>query len=302
MTTKLHRGTAPVYIEDGPVRAISQATNQESGLDWSRTRYHDFLGNPAELKGYLYPCDVLINSTGTGTLGRVGYFTSPPDGVPCMADGHITIVRARRTDLDSRFAYYWLGSQPFQEFIYAALVVGATNQIELNRDRLSEAPVPLPPLSEQRRIADFLDAETARIDRICLLSKRQIAALHESVAERFRVCTTGEVGPGRATGIPWMPSANAGWSLHKVGHHFITGSGTTPASAVGEYFDGPYPWVNSADIRDGRVSHAARSVTDKALADYSSLQVHPAGSLVVAMYGQGATKGRTGILEMDSTA
>ncbi|MGA4997130.1 restriction endonuclease subunit S [Streptomyces arboris] len=166
MSSLLNRGSAPSYVDEGPVRAVSQAANQAGGLDWSRTRFHDFSGDPTKLKGYLRPNDVLINSTGTGTLGRIGYFSQSPDGIPCMADSHVTIARAKSDELDARFSYYWLGSRPFQEYVYAALVVGATNQIELNRDRLGDAPVPLPPLKEQRRIADFLDAETQRIDAL----------------------------------------------------------------------------------------------------------------------------------------
>lgn len=163
VTSALHRGSAPNYSDTGSVRALSQAANQSHGIDWSRTRFHDYTGDPSKLKGYLHPRDVMINSTGKGTLGRVGYFTESLDGLPSMADSHITIARANTATLDPRFLFYWLGSRPFQEYIYAALVVGATNQIELNRASLGDAPFPLPPLDEQRRIADFLDAETRRI-------------------------------------------------------------------------------------------------------------------------------------------
>lgn len=181
-TTFLNRGTAPVYVDVGPVRAISQAANQLTGLDWARTRFHDHNGDPKRLKGYLLPGDVLINSTGTGTLGRVGYFTKGPDSLPCVADGHVTVARAYQQLADSRYLYHWLSCRPFYDYIYSALIVGATNQIELNRERLAEAPIALPPLDEQRRIADFLDIETERLDRVrrCRLVQVQL------LTERFR--------------------------------------------------------------------------------------------------------------------
>ncbi|MEV7550576.1 restriction endonuclease subunit S [Amycolatopsis sp. NPDC089917] len=178
-TSFLNRGAAPDYVEDGPVRVISQAANQALGLDWDRTRFHDYQGNPRRLKGYLIPGDVLVNSTGTGTLGRVGYFTAGPDNLPCVADGHITVVRADRRVADSKFIYYWLSSRLFYDFIHSALTVGATNQIELNRERLAGAPVAIPPLDEQRRIADFLDGETAQIDRLTSLRLLQLAQVDE---------------------------------------------------------------------------------------------------------------------------
>lgn len=253
VTSKLHRGSAPAYTDDGPVRAISQAANQASGLDWSRTRYHDFPGNPMGLKGYLYPCDVLINSTGTGTLGRVGYFTSPSDDMPCMADSHVTIVRARPSDLDSRFAYYWLGSQPFQEYIYAALVVGATNQIELNRDRLGEAPVPLPPLSEQRRIADFLDSETARIDRLVSAREKQADVLDERYATAVsEMVTPGISRDGERSQIwPWLPLAVP---TVRLGYFARVQTGVTVHGArEGTNEDVEHPYLRVANVQGERI-------------------------------------------------
>ncbi|MER6993964.1 restriction endonuclease subunit S [Saccharopolyspora hirsuta] len=122
---------------------------------------------------------MLINSTGTGTLGRVGFFTESLGGIPCVADSHVTVARAKRDDLDPRFCYYWLSSRTFYHYMYEALVVGSTNQIELNRERLAYAPVPLPPLEEQRRIADFLDAETSRIDRLVSYREAQVELLRK---------------------------------------------------------------------------------------------------------------------------
>lgn len=178
-TTFLSRGFAPDYVDEGPVRAVSQASNQLTGLDWSRTRFSACAGNPRRLKGYLLNGDALINSTGNGTLGRVGYFTGGPDDIPCVADGHITVARADRCIVEPRYMYYWLCSNLFYNYIYSALVVGATNQIELNREGLAGAPIALPPLDEQRRISDLLDAETARIDRIISLRSAQLTQLEE---------------------------------------------------------------------------------------------------------------------------
>ncbi|MFI6927282.1 restriction endonuclease subunit S [Nonomuraea spiralis] len=195
VTEILNRGTAPTYVDRGPVRVVSQATNQASGLDWSRSRFHEFSGDPETLKGYLRYGDVLVNSTGTGTLGRVGYFMDDPEGFPCMVDSHVTQVRTSDT-LHSRFAYYWLSSRPVQEFIYAALVVGATNQIELNRDRLGDSPIPLPSLEEQRLIACFLDTETARIDEILGRTSRQVELL-KLRRRAFIDARLGEISSGR---------------------------------------------------------------------------------------------------------
>ncbi|MGP2440511.1 restriction endonuclease subunit S [Streptomyces sp. JW3] len=252
VTSMLNRGSAPDYVDAGPVRAISQASNQASGLDWSRTRFHNFNGNPKNLKGHLHPNDVLINSTGTGTLGRIGYFTAPADGLPCMADSHITIARAEPDELDARFSYYWLSSRPFQEYVHAALVVGATNQIELNRDRLGDAPVPLPPLEKQRHIADFLDAETARIDALVSRRKIQQKLLVDRRAALKTECVTysgtgkvhhpllGDIHPNWQI-LPLrriLPAINVGVVINPS--HFFTESGV--------------PFIHGFNVREGFIS------------------------------------------------
>jgi type I restriction enzyme, S subunit len=178
-TTFLNRGSAPEYVDEGPVRAISQAANQLTGLDWTRTRFSAYDGDPRRLKGYLLNGDTLINSTGNGTLGRVGYFIEGPDDIPCVADSHVTLARADRRIVKSRYLYYWLSSTLFYNFIYSALVVGATNQIELNREGLAGAPIALPPLGEQGRIANFLDTETTRIDGLIAAKQRMAELLEE---------------------------------------------------------------------------------------------------------------------------
>jgi type I restriction enzyme, S subunit len=299
--TFLNRGTAPDYVDDGPVRAISQAANQASGLDWERTRFHNCSGDPRKLKGYLIPDDVLINSTGNGTLGRVGYFTAGPDDLPCIADGHVTVVRTDRDVADPRFMFYWLSSTPFQDYINSALIVGATNQIELNRERLAGSPIGLPPIDEQRRIANFLDSETARIDGLISSSKRQRELSEQMFKEILRIRTTTTGDGGRATGIDWIPRVDRSWPLLKVAHQFRTGSGTTPPSSESRFYDGPHPWINSGDLNDGIIQTVRSSVTDGALQEFSALKLHPPGSLVIAMYGQGATKGKVGLIRERAT-
>lgn len=228
-TTFLNRGFAPDYVDEGPIRAVSQAANQLTGLAWTRTRFSAYSGDPRRLRGYLLKGDTLINSTGNGTLGRVGYFTQGPDDVPCVADGHVTVARANQRIVEPRYLYYWLSSTLFYHFVYSALVVGATNQIELNREGLAGAPIALPPLDEQRRIANFLDVETARIDRLINVifeSSRLIAAKRQALLmsvfpERgwprvrlgyfFDLVTSGPRGWGDyvvSIGTPFFRSAN----------------------------------------------------------------------------------------------
>ncbi|MEU8047591.1 restriction endonuclease subunit S [Micromonospora echinofusca] len=237
-TRSVSRGTAPNYVDDGPVWAVSQAANQPQGLDWLRARFHDYRGDLARLKGHLQTGDVLINSTGRGTLGRVGYFESSPDDRPAMADGHVTRVRALPGVLEPRFAYYYLSSDPFQRYLHSALVVGATNQIELVGERLERAPIVLPPLAEQQRMVQHLDAATGQIDKVlsararvqqllALKRERVIEHLLNTEADRRDFVPLKHLADSVTVGIVVTP---ASWYVERGGVPALRGLNVKPGS------------------------------------------------------------------------
>lgn len=288
VTELVNRGSAPEYVDVGPVRVVSQAANRSSGIDWGRARYHDYGGKPEYLKGFLRPRDILINSTGTGTLGRIGYFHASLDERPCMADGHVTVVRTSAEQLEPRFAYYWLSSIPFSIYLSAALVVGATNQIELNRDRLRDAPVPLPPLEEQRRIADFLDTETSRIDKIADAARRLSNVLLERrSAGVISAISSAGVVERRPSSLPWLTSIPAEWNEVRLGLVAQMGSGHTPSRSRPEWWsDCTIPWITTGEVQQVRSDRAeeiveTREKISKIGLENSAAVLHPKGTVVL---------------------
>ncbi|MEH1057135.1 restriction endonuclease subunit S [Micromonospora sp. CPCC 206171] len=256
-TLSLNRGSAPDYVDGGDVWAVGQAVNQPDGLAWHRARFHSAGGDPTRLKGHLRPHDILINSTGRGTLGRVGFFTGTPDRRAAMADGHVTRVRVRPEVLHPRFAYYYLCSEPFQHYIYSALVVGATNQIELVGERLSAAPIALPPIQEQRRIASFLDAELAGIGRTTEARVNQLKLLREREFATIASILGGTDVPGqrRSTGWRWLPTVPSAWTIGPVYAYFdvLLGKMLNAERAAGRY---PRPYLRNANVHWYRISAA----------------------------------------------
>ncbi|MBR8743514.1 restriction endonuclease subunit S [Nocardiopsis sp. MG754419] len=277
VTNFLGRGSAPNYVDDGPIHAVNQAVNRGSNLDWSKGKFQEFSDNPKRLKGFLKPSDVIINSTGTGTLGRVGFFEASPDGRPAVADGHLTIVRPRENDLFSRYAYYVLSSRPFYDFMYSSMVVGSTNQIELSRERLGSASVPLPPLEEQRRIAKFLDSEGARIDHTLEVRRQQLDLLEERsmslISERL---VPGVVGD--AVGnfpFPWFSNIEGGLPVVRLGYVCgIQGGITVDSSRKLSDSDVTRPYLRVANVKADCLDLDSVSVitVPKSIADGSTLR------------------------------
>lgn len=211
------------------------------------------------------------------------------------------LVLRPSTCIDSRYLLYCSLSKTWID--WATATSYGTKMPRTSWELMGNYQLDLPNLIEQRRIADFLDAETSRIDQLIGASLCQTQLLDEHLHETIRSCTTLGL-PGReyhsaSTSIDWMPTINATWRLHKVAHNFISGSGTTPPSANENYYGGDIPWVNSADVVDSEIWSTSRKITQNALRDFAALKVHPAGSLVIALYGH--TKGRVGILRIDAT-
>lgn len=162
---EIKRGKSPVYIAKSNTLVFAQKCNTKAGyIDMSLALCLD------ESKLSKYPHaefmqdkDIVINSTGNGTLGRVGFFrdTDNPDRKPIVPDSHVTIIRVNKA-LSIKFIYYGLKYyQPFME----KLGSGSTNQTELSASVVKMLVFPLPPLAEQKRIVAKIEELLPLIDR-----------------------------------------------------------------------------------------------------------------------------------------
>ena len=237
--------------------------------------------------------DVLLAKDGN-TLGIANVVTRLPEAA--TVNGSIAVLRP--LSIEPRFLRYWLASSYIQGKI-GSLKDGMGVPHLFQRD-INRLPVLLPPLDEQRRIADFLDAETRRLDYLSAVTRRQAVLVQERYLEWLRSCTTGTDDDGtRLTGIPWMPTVRQDWALDRIARVFRTGSGTTPTATDASNFGGRHHWVNTGDLRDAPITSTGKTLTDAALERFTTLTVYPPGSLLIAMYG--ATIGRTGLLRIPAS-
>ena len=110
--------------------------------------------------------DVLVNSTGTGTVGRTrlfheGYLKNYPFVVP---DSHVSVIRTT-SEVKSEFVFAYISSQLIQQYLEDNLA-GSTNQKELYIGVLSDLSFPLPPLAEQHRIVAEIERWFSLVDII----------------------------------------------------------------------------------------------------------------------------------------
>ena len=167
--TFLSRGKSPKYKdEDRTYPVFAQKCNlKDGGISLEQARFLDpmTVGNWGE-EYKLRNGDVLINSTGTGTVGRTRLFSESclghyPFVVP---DSHVSVVRTHQ-DVDSTFIYSYISSNLAQQYFEDNLA-GSTNQKELYIGVLNEMKVPLPPLAEQHRIVAKIEELFVLLDKI----------------------------------------------------------------------------------------------------------------------------------------
>jgi type I restriction enzyme S subunit len=208
LCTLISRGTAPVYVEHSDVLAIGQRCVSNTNFVPELARPHSHRA----MRNVLCPesGDVLLNSTGTGTIGRSVVFN---DQGRFIVDGHVTVMRPRLDVaggpwLNSVLRTAWLQNH-LERFCYS----GSTNQLELTRTPLSESHLPVPSLEEQKRISQVLDTlDTAIHETEAIIAKLKAVKqglLHDLLTRG--IDANGELRPPQAEAPHLYKQSPLGW-------------------------------------------------------------------------------------------
>lgn len=167
--TFLSRGKSPKYSEtDTTYPVFAQKCNlKEGGISLEKAQFLE----PTTLNRWpdvyhLQTGDVLVNSTGTGTVGRTRLFNDSCLGAYpfVVPDSHVSVIRTH-CDIVSEYIFALMSSSWIQTYLEDNLA-GSTNQKELYISVLQNVDVPLPPITEQRRIASKIESLYHQLDDI----------------------------------------------------------------------------------------------------------------------------------------
>lgn len=221
------------------------------------------------------------------------------------------------------FLYHLLGSLGLTKLDRSTAIPG------LNRDQLYDIEVPIPSIREQVEIARLINA---------IEGKRKSSADHLMVArraiERFRQTVLESACSGRLT-VDWreqngndknirtlledirqsrrvakrtvtfvvdeerLEELPETWALAAIGELAEVQVGGTPSRKEKSYWNGEIPWISSGEVANCRINTTRECITDNGLAN-SNAKIYPIGTVLIAMIGEGKTRGQSAILDINA--
>ena len=143
----ISKGITPKYVDFSSVAVVNQACIQWDGQHLENIKYH----NEEILfkKRTLQTGDVLLNATGTGTLGRCCVFNCPSNDNIYINDGHVIALATDKSILLPEVLNAYLSLNDTQAEIYRLYVTGSTNQVDIVFSDIKKMKVPVPNIDDQ---------------------------------------------------------------------------------------------------------------------------------------------------------
>jgi type I restriction enzyme S subunit len=225
--------------------------------------------------------DIVFNNTNSEEwVGKTAIFEE--EGVYVFSN-HMTRIRANTEIVDARFLASYLHSlwssgyskNRSKRWVSQAAIEGKT---------LSAFKIRVPTLSEQRRIVAILQHIEAFSTNRNLFREQLERTKNQLFYEMF--------------GNP-SPLDNQQWDTEILEKNIEVGTGGTPSRENEANYGGSIPWVKSTDLTDTIINETGEYLTEQGLKS-SNAKIYPKGTILLAMYGQGQTRGRTGKLAIEA--
>jgi type I restriction enzyme, S subunit len=243
--------------------------------------------------------DILFTGSGE-TIEDIGKCVAYANENPAFAGGDVIIFRQRGHN--SSFISYFMNTESAK----AERAKTAKGEIIVHTygSKLREISICLPPHPEQRAIAAFLDEKTSKIDRAIAQKEKLIALLKERKQIIIQNAVTKGLDPAakmKDSGVDWIGDIPEGWEVAKLGFIAKIGNGSTPNRGIPKYWeDGNIPWLNSSQVNKGFITESDQFITRAAFKE-CHLPLLKKGDLVMAITGEGKTRGMVAMCEFEAT-
>ena len=255
------------------------------------------LKTPGEIKSgtYFERGDILVAKITPSFENGKQALTSELPTPYAFATTEIIPLRPRTEAHDRRLLFFYLLHPDIRHHI-AERMEGTTGRQRVPQEVLLDLPFPDFEPEEQTAVADSLEM----IQKAMTVEARSIqAGANLKRAAMWSLFTRGLRGEEQKdTEIGPVPKS---WKLKSICDHFSVVSGGTPSRRVSEFWTkGTIPWVKTTEI-DYCVIHETEEYITQAGLNQSAAKLLTPGTLLLAMYGQGVTRGKVAILGIEAT-
>ena len=231
-------------------------------------------------KYYIEKNDFVLAMTGA-TIGKIGILKRD---LKLLINQRVAKI-VPKDIVNKAFIYYSINNNTFQQFIQNNIDSNSAQE-NISSQSIGRFTILLPPLSEQKAIAEVLSS----IDDKIVLLHRQNKTLEEMAMTLFRQWF---IEPTK-DGLP------EGWEECTLNDLCLKiASGGTPSTKIKEYYDGHINWYSTKELNDGFLFESEKKITLQGL-ENSSANFFPKGTIVMAIYAA-PTVGRLGILTNEAS-
>ncbi len=192
---------------------------------------------------------------------------------------------------------YWL-----MAFFSYGKGVSYDNRWTLSAETLMNYPVVALSYGEQCKRADYLDRKCSQIDTIIARQQEVIEKLKAYKLSVITEAVTKGLNPNvpmKDSGVEWIGEIPEHWQVPKIKYLATIASGGTPDRSHPEYWNGSINWAKTGELQNNELYETEEKITELAL-ENSSAKVFSVDTILVAMYGQGKTRGMTALLKVPS--
>ena len=217
--------------------------------------------------------DIILGKT--ASVGKVALVKNLPE----KATINPQLVLLKNITINPYYLYYVLSDAPFQKTIKRLAGIGSVPNV--SQAKLAQITIPVPSETEQSNIVNKLDTFTSSIENL----KEQIAQRRKQY-EYYRDQLLDLEG-------------KEGVEMKRLGDIGKCVAGATPSTKVLEYWEGGnIPWMSSGEVHQKIVTHTASFITQKGY-ENASTKMLPIGTIVIALAGQGKTRGSVAITAIE---
>ncbi|MEI7845509.1 MAG: restriction endonuclease subunit S [Chloroflexota bacterium] len=290
VTTQGQYGWTTRATDQGTVKFLRTTDITHGQIDWDKVPYCEEF--PSPIDNYkIKPGDILISRA--GSVGFSALIEKIPSVPSVFASYLIRFIP--NTKINPKYISYCLKSPNYWQQIYEASAGIALANV--NAKKLANVVFSLAPLNEQKRIADKLDNLLGRVDA-CQEHLKRVPL----ILKRFRQSVLAAATSGRLT-EEWRDEkdVNIDWEETDIQSVAFVGTGSTPLRSNSSFYASKgTPWITSAATGQPFINEAKEFVTEKAIKEHR-LKLYPIGTVIIAMYGEGKTRGQVSELSIEAT-